>query len=80
MPSYAYESFEPLGHTTAKHIGGVSGWGYWLGWFPVAPINMLLAAGYIAVLFHVPLGRILAARHPRHARLHRACSSSPSSG
>src|SRR5271169_7008103 len=56
MPSYAYESFEPLGHTTAKHIGGVSGWGYWLGWFPVAPINMILAAGYIAVLFHVPLG------------------------
>jgi amino acid transporter len=22
MPSYAYESFEPLGKTTAKHIGG----------------------------------------------------------
>ena len=40
-----------------SHIGGVSGWGYWLGWFPVAPINMILAAGYIAVLFHVPLGR-----------------------
>jgi amino acid transporter len=59
MPSYAYESFEPIGHTTAKHIGGVSGWGYWLGWFPVAPINMLLAAGYIAVLFHVPLGPTL---------------------
>ena len=57
MPSYAYESFEPIGHTTAKHIGGVSSWGYWLGWFPVAPINMLLAAGYVAVLFHVPLGR-----------------------
>jgi amino acid transporter len=57
MPSYAYESFQPLGKTTAKHIGGVSSWGYWLGWFPVAPINMLLAAGYIAVLFHVPLGR-----------------------
>ena len=43
--------------TTASHIGGVSGWGYWLGWFPVAPINMILAAGYIAVLFHVPLGK-----------------------
>ena len=57
MPSYAYESFQPLGQTTAKHIGGISSWGYWLGWFPVAPINMLLAAGYIAVLFHVPLGR-----------------------
>jgi amino acid transporter len=56
MPSYAYESFTPLGHKTAKHIGGISGWGYWLGWFPVAPINMLLAASYIAVLFHVPLG------------------------
>src|ERR1700678_4444112 len=57
MPSYAFESFLPLGKKTAKHIGGVSGWGYWLGWFPVAPINMLLAAGYIAVLFHVPLGQ-----------------------
>src|SRR5580698_6508588 len=57
MPSYAYDSFKPAGETVAKHIGGVSGWGYWLGWFPVAPINMLLAAGYIAVLFHVPLGR-----------------------
>src|ERR1700679_435678 len=57
MPSYAYESFQPLGKTTAKHIGGVSGWGYWLGWFPVAPIKMLLAAGEIAVFFHFPLGR-----------------------
>ena len=57
MPSYAYDSFLPLGESTAKHIGGVPGWGYWLGGFPVAPINMMLAAGYIAVLFHVPLGR-----------------------
>ncbi len=56
MPSYAYESFKPVGETTARHVGGLSGWGYWLGWFPVAPINMLLAASYIAVLFHVPLG------------------------
>ena len=71
MPSYAYESFEPIGHTTAKHIGGVSSWGYWLGWFPVAPINMLLAAGYIAVLFHVPLGRTFSPLGiARHARLH----------
>jgi amino acid transporter len=57
MPSYAYESFKPLGEKTARHVGGLSGWSYWLGWFPVAPINMLLAASYIAVLFHVPLGR-----------------------
>jgi amino acid transporter len=59
LPSFAYDAFKPLGETTAKHIGGVSGWGYWLGWFPVAPINMILAASYIAVLFHIPLGRAL---------------------
>ena len=56
-PSYAYEAFRPLGESTARHVGGVAGWSYWLGWFPVAPINMILAASYIAVLFHVPLGR-----------------------
>jgi amino acid transporter len=58
-PSYAYESFRPLGESTARHIGGVAGWSYWLGWFPVAPINMILAASYIAVLFHVPLGKLV---------------------
>jgi len=57
MPSYAYDSFKPLGESTARHVGGLCSWSYWLGWFPVAPINMLLAASYIAVLFHVPLGR-----------------------
>lgn len=59
LPSFAYDAFKPVGERAAKHIGGVSGWGYWLGWFPVAPINMILAAGYIAVLFHIPLGRSL---------------------
>jgi amino acid transporter len=59
LPSYAYDSYKPLGETTARHVGGLSGWGYWLGWFPVAPINMILAAGYIAVLAHLPLGRSL---------------------
>jgi amino acid transporter len=58
-PSYAYESFKPLGESAARHIGGICGWSYWLGWFPVAPINMILAAYYIAVLFHVPLGRVV---------------------
>jgi amino acid transporter len=58
-PSYAYESFKPLGESAARHIGGVCGWSYWLGWFPVAPINMILAASYIAELFHVPLGRLV---------------------
>jgi amino acid transporter len=56
-PSYAYESFRPLGEKTARHIGGFAGWSYWLGWFPAAPINMILAASYITVLFHVPLGK-----------------------
>jgi amino acid transporter len=59
LPSYAYDSYKPLGEPVARHIGGLSGWGYWLGWFPVAPINMILAAGYIAVLAHLPLGHIL---------------------
>ncbi|MDQ3104001.1 MAG: APC family permease [Actinomycetota bacterium] len=57
LPSYAFETFKPLGHTTAKHVGGVSGWAYWLGWFPVAPINMILASNYIVSLFNVPTGR-----------------------
>jgi amino acid transporter len=58
-PSYAAECFKPLGPKAALHIGGLSTWSYWLGWFPVAPINMILAANYIAVLFHVPLGSIV---------------------
>jgi amino acid transporter len=52
IPSFATESFRPLvGDTAARHIGGVSGWAYWLGWFPVAPINVILTASYLAVLF-----------------------------
>jgi amino acid transporter len=58
-PSYAAECFKTLGPKKALHIGGLSTWSYWLGWFPVAPINMILASSYIAVLFHVPLGRIV---------------------
>ncbi len=57
-PSYAYESLQAPGRVHRTPHRGVSGWSYWLGWFPVAPINMILAASYIAVLFHVPLGRI----------------------
>lgn len=54
LPSYAEETFRPLvGDKVAKHIGGISGWAYWLGWFPVAPINMILAASYIIALFEI---------------------------
>lgn len=57
VPSYAAESFRPLvGDRAARHIGGFSGWSYWLGWFPVAPINMILTASYLTALFNIPQG------------------------
>ncbi len=56
LPSYAFETYKPLGPSVAKHAGGISGWSYWLGWFPVAPINMILASSYIVSLFDVPTG------------------------
>src|SRR5260221_6010326 len=61
IPSFATESFRPLvGDTAARHIGGVSGWAYWLGWFPVAPINVILTASYLAVLFKFSPGHLIA--------------------
>lgn len=56
LPSYAYETMKPLGAGVARHLGGLSAWGYWLGWFTVTPINAILASGYIADLFGIPLG------------------------
>lgn len=57
VPSYAQESFTPLlGKRRAHWLGGFAGWSYWLGWFPVAPINMILAASYIVALFGLPVG------------------------
>ncbi|MEI7778880.1 MAG: APC family permease [Actinomycetes bacterium] len=57
VPSYAAASFEPLlGKKRADWLGGFSGWSYWLGWFPVAPINMILAASYIQALWGLPSG------------------------
>jgi hypothetical protein len=29
-------------------VNGITAWMYWLGWFPVAPLNMILASFYIA--------------------------------
>ena len=73
IPAYATESFRPLvGDTAARHIGGVSGWAYWLGWFPVAPINVILTASYLAVLFNFSPG------HTDHAG--RAPPGAPRSG
>ena len=60
IPSFATESFRPwLGDTAARHTGGVSGWAYWLGWFPVAPINVILTASYLAVLFKFSPGHLI---------------------
>ncbi|HEY1003536.1 MAG TPA: amino acid permease [Streptosporangiaceae bacterium] len=60
IPGYATESFRPLvGNTASRHIGGVSGWAYWLGWFPVAPINVILTASYLAVLFNFSPGHLI---------------------
>jgi amino acid transporter len=56
LPSYAFETFKPLGDGVAEHVGGLSSWAYWLGWFTVAPINAYLAALYITDLFGIPLG------------------------
>jgi len=57
LPSYTTEAFDPLHRGTATHLGGLSAWAYWLGWFPVAPINMILASAYITQLFGIPAGR-----------------------
>ena len=35
----------------AEHINGFTAWAYWLGWFPVAPLNMILASFYIVDRF-----------------------------
>ena len=58
LPAYAFETFKPLGKGASTHIGGLSSWGYWLGWFAVAPINVLIAASIIISLFDLPLGRV----------------------
>jgi amino acid transporter len=57
LPSYAYETYKDFGPGVARHMGGLSAWAYGLGWFPVAPINMILAARYIATLWAIPLGK-----------------------
>src|SRR6266496_3699510 len=52
-PSYAYPAFKDRWPKSAKHINGFTAWAYWLGWFPVAPLNMILASFYITERFHL---------------------------
>jgi amino acid transporter len=48
LPSYAYPAYKDKWPRTAEHVNGFTAWAYWLGWFPVAPLNMILASFYIA--------------------------------
>ena len=50
-PSYAYPAYKDRWPRLAKHINGITAWAYWLGWFPVAPLNMILASYYLADRF-----------------------------
>jgi amino acid transporter len=56
LPAYIQESFKVFGSRPARHLGGFSTWCYTLGWFPVAPINMILASNYICTLLGIPQG------------------------
>jgi amino acid transporter len=50
-PSYAYVAYKDKRPRVAKHVNGVTAWMYWLGWFPVAPLNMILASFYLVDKF-----------------------------
>jgi amino acid transporter len=52
-PAYAYVAFKDRWPRFAEHVNGFTAWAYWLGWFPVAPLNMILASFYIVDLFHL---------------------------
>ena len=53
-PSYAYPAYRDRWPRLAEHINGFTAWAYWLGWFPVAPLNMILASFYIVDRFGLP--------------------------
>ena len=46
-PSYAYPAYKDRWPRFAEHVNGFTAWAYWLGWFPVGPLNMILASLYI---------------------------------
>src|ERR1700733_9192429 len=51
LPSYAYPAYRTRWPKFAEHVNGFTAWAYWLGWFPVAPLNMILASFYIVDRF-----------------------------
>ena len=52
-PTYAYPAYKDRWPRFAKHVNGFTAWAYWLGWFPVAPLNMILASFYLADRFGI---------------------------
>src|SRR5439155_10739998 len=52
-PSYAYPAYKDRWPRLAEHINGYTAWAYWLGWFPVAPLNMILASFYLVDRFNL---------------------------
>jgi amino acid transporter len=54
-PSYAYPAYKDRWPGLAKHVNGFTAWAYWLGWFPVAPLNMILASFYLGDRFGLNL-------------------------
>jgi amino acid transporter len=50
-PTYAYVAYKDKWPRFAKHVNGFTAWAYWLGWFPVAPLNMILASFYLGDKF-----------------------------
>jgi amino acid transporter len=51
LPMYAAPAYARRWPRLAEHVNGFSAWAYWLGWFPVAPLNMILASFYIVDRF-----------------------------
>jgi amino acid transporter len=52
-PTYAMVAYKDRWPRFAEHVNGGTCWAYWLGWFPVAPLNMIIAAAYLKGLFHI---------------------------
>ena len=77
-PSYAYPAYKDRWPRFAKHVNGFTAWAYWLGWFPVAPLNMILASFYITEKFNL-LARTGSRRFTRRSRTGRSSSRSSAS-
>ncbi|MGH3095929.1 MAG: amino acid permease, partial [Streptosporangiales bacterium] len=55
-PTYAAPAYRKWPRL-AGHVNGITSWMYWLGWTPVAPLNMILASFYIGELFGLDMSK-----------------------